>query len=59
MVQQMFTWQGNITGILTENGDKNDDSGDRGVGGGHEGVSVVVVGRSSVGGAIQPLEVGD
>ena len=48
-----------MTGILTENGEENDDARDRGVGGIHVGASVVVGGRSRVGGVIQRLEVGD
>ena len=48
-----------MTGNLTENGEENDDTRDRGVVRRHGGMSVVVVGRLGVGGAIQRLEVGD
>ena len=40
---------------LTEKGEDNDNSGDRGVGGIHSGVSVVLGGRLIVGGDIQRL----
>ena len=47
-----------MNGNLIENGEENDEARDCGVGGRHGGVSVVVGGRSGVGGAIQRLEIG-
>ena len=47
-----------MTGNLTEKGKGNNYAEDRGVGGRHSGVIVVVGMRSSVGGAIPRLDVG-
>ena len=44
---------------MTENGEENDNARDRGLGGRHGGVSVVVGGRLSVGDSMQHLEAGD
>ena len=48
-----------MTGSLTDNREENDNAGDCRVGGRHSGVILVKGGHSSVGGAIQRLEVGD
>ena len=48
-----------MTRIFTENVEENDDAGDHGSSSRHGGVSVVVGGRSSLGGAIQRLDVGE
>ena len=48
-----------MTDNQKENREENNNTGNRGVGGGHGGVSVVLSGRLGVGGTIQHLEVGD
>ena len=58
VVQWMCAWLGDVTGNLTEKGKGNNYAEDRGVGGRHSGVIVVVGMRSSVGGAIPRLDVG-
>ena len=48
-----------MTDNFTLNGEENNNNGDCGVGGRQDGVSVVMGERSSVGGAIQCIEVCD
>ena len=56
VVQQMSAFQSTVTSNLTENREENNNARDCGVGVSHRGVSVVMYGNLSMGGAIQRLE---
>ena len=59
VVQQISTWEGIVPGILKKNGETNNYAGYIRVVGIRSVVSSAVGGRSSMGGSMQRLEVGD